>query len=341
MSNSNYSEGPETERRAAGPQSSTIGQQFDQDWDNTVHRFRVITGMRSLKFNLSHPVTSFPLQPHEALPTCFEEWKTIQSLWDRRSLFYTAIYQMARHHLKPWQIANYLTEDRRPVNALSILQKVTRDDLTEDDYAPHCAALAKTLMALTYYEESLEWAQRASQAAPQNSYFQVLLADAYSFCGYDNEAGEIYQKCVATVPSSFTEPVTEIFSNFFSRETGAVPSPILALQIANKLTGVQQYKEFWMLAEDEFYDSPFFRMQHAYYLAEMGFLKECFAKLYALVQEMPWLREASMNLMILFEHFNQLGSEFNPELQAQLKQTIQKNDWTTEGMQVIKIASNL
>ncbi len=50
-------------------------------------------------------------------------------------------------------------------------------------------------------------------------------------------------------------------------------------------------------------------MQHAYHLANSNALQHSFAKLIALVQEMPWLREASLNLINFFEHFDPSGKK--------------------------------
>ena len=56
-----------------------------------------------------------------------------------------------------------------------------------------------------------------------------------------------------------------------------------------------------------------------------------FAKLLALVKEMPWLREASLNLAQYFKTLDPDGHSM-PEFQEKLQDIIHKNGWTTGGM---------
>ena len=68
-----------------------------------------------------------------------------------------------------------------------------------------------------------------------------------------------------------------------------------------------------------------------------GQTREAFAKLAALVGEMPWLREAQINLLQLFKHFDPTGDTLMRELRRQIEARIQEEGWTTEGMQLIEI----
>jgi hypothetical protein len=128
-----------------------------------------------------------------------------------------------------------------------------------------------------------------------------------------------------------------MFGRVFALETGAVPSPFFALDIAATLEDPAQAAQFWKLGEAEFYDSPRFRMHHAHDLAAKGQVREAFAKLAALVGEMPWLREAQINLLQLFRHLDPDGGTLMPELRQQVEQTIQENGWTSEGMTRLSI----
>jgi hypothetical protein len=103
----------------------------------------------------------------------------------------------------------------------------------------------------------------------------------------------------------------------------------------------EQAAQFWNLAEAEFYDSPHFRMQHAYRLLATGLTREAFAKLAALVGEMPWLREAQMNLLRLYEHLDPEGGKLMPELRRQVELKIREEGWTTDGMHVIEVPTGM
>ncbi|MBC8099758.1 MAG: hypothetical protein H7Y11_09975 [Armatimonadetes bacterium] len=57
----------------------------------------------------------------------------------------------------------------------------------------------------------------------------------------------------------------------------------------------------------------------------------------ALVQEMPWLREANLNLEIFFRHLDPSGTNLMPEFQRELRKRISEHGWTTDGMAEIGI----
>ncbi|WP_017326742.1 tetratricopeptide repeat protein [Synechococcus sp. PCC 7336] len=312
-------------------------EEFDREWMQAVERFKIVVGFKSFSLKLKHPKTHKLAKPHIAIPEIFKEWQGIESLWDRRSLMFEVLNGLLAQHMKPWQTANYLTANRNPLEALNILENSIKENIHDEDWTESCAALAKTLIALTYYKDALQWAQRSSQANPENFRFQVILADAYFLCNYYDEANAIYKELISGVASSNSNSVFEIFSDFFMIEKGVIPSPIFALRIGENLSDPAQIWDFWKLAEAEFYDNPYFRVQHSYYLAKSGFLQRSFSKLLALVQEMPWLREASLNLMKIFEYFEQSENEVMPDFKAKLKQRIEEQGWTFEGIEELEI----
>src|SRR5262249_44751315 len=140
-------------------------------------------------------------------------------------------------------------------------------------------------------------------------------------------------------PSTATN-MESVFDDAFDSAHGRVPSPIFAMDLAEGLSNPEQSATFWRLAEIEFYDSPYFRMHHAYNLAKQGDMQRSFAKLLALVQEMPWLKEASLNVELYFKSFDPDGTTLMPDFQRQLRETIARNQWTTDGMHVTEIASD-
>jgi tetratricopeptide (TPR) repeat protein len=311
---------------------------FNTEWGECIAIFKCAAGLNSLNIDLKHPKTNQPMTAYEQIPDIYHQWLEIRSPWDRQSLLFSVIYDLVGEYMKPWQVANYLTADRNPLEALTILEESISDN-SDEDYPPYCAALAKSLCSLTYYEESLKWAKRAHQAEPVNPHFDSILADAYFLTGYDSEASQIYQSRISLVPPSHSDSISEFFSVIFSIRQGVIPSPIFAIQFGQQLSNPKQSDEFWKLAEAEFYYSPYFRSHHAYYLASKGQIKECLAKLIALVQEMPWLQEASLNLMHIFECFNQKGERIMPDFQKSLTEKILSRGWTNERMFILQISS--
>jgi tetratricopeptide (TPR) repeat protein len=311
---------------------------FNVEWKESVANFKSIVSFKSLNIDLKHPITNQAMTAHEQIPDIYQQWLEIKSPWDRQSLLFSVIYDLVGEYMKPWQIANYLTADRNPLEAFTILQEASSDNLDED-YPPHCAALSKSLCSLTYYKESLKWAERAYEVEQNNPQFETILADAYFLNDYKDEASQIYQSRISLMPPSLSDSISEMFLVTFSIKQGVIPSPVFAFQFGQLLSNPKQSDEFWKLAESEFYYSPYFRSNHAYYLASKGQIRECLAKLIALVQEMPWLQEASLNLMYIFEYFNQGGERIMPDFQRSLSEKILNRGWTNDGMFILQISS--
>jgi tetratricopeptide (TPR) repeat protein len=309
---------------------------FNTEWVKSVSSFKYIVGFKSLNIDLKHPETNQAMTAYEQIPDIYKQWLEIRSPWDRQSLLFSVIYDLVGQYMKPWQVANYLIADRNPFQAFEILQDASSDNWDED-FPPHCAALAKSLCSLTYYEESLKWAEKAYQLEPSNPHFETILADAYFLNDRTEEASKIYQSRISLVPPSPSDSISEMFLETFSIEQGVLPSPIFAIQLGQQLSDSKQSDEFWKLAEAAFYYSPYFRSHHAYYLASKGQIKECLAKLIALVQEMPWLQEASLNLKYIFDYFNQKGDRIMPDFQKSLSQQILDQSWTNDGMFILQI----
>lgn len=111
----------------------------------------------------------------------------------------------------------------------------------------------------------------------------------------------------------------------------------MALELGRDLSDPAQRAAFWARAEDEFYDSPHFRVMHAYYLMEQKEQARFFAKLAALVKEMPWVKEANINLLRYMEHIDPTGQEVMPDFQAEIRERIRANGWTVAGMHRRKV----
>jgi tetratricopeptide (TPR) repeat protein len=330
-------------KAAAGEDADPLAAQFDADWFRAVRRFAIVSGygVDGFQFNLRHPETNELMAPHLGITPYFEDWKQIRSPWDRLDLFYRLIIgTRGVENFHPWAIANILTASRRPQEALETLKATELAEAGSEYYARHCGAFARALIPLSHPVEALQWAQTAATADPDDSRLQLLLGDALRFNGQCEEANAIYSGLMATAepsPDEAPDPIGDMFGRVFALETGAVSSPFFALDIAATLGDPEQAEQFWKLGEAEFYDSPQFRMQHAYRLVAGGQALEGFAKLAALVNEMPWLREAQINLLQLFRHLDPAGDRLMPELRGKVEQTITEQAWTTEGMQLIQI----
>lgn len=320
-----------------------LGARFDAEWYRAVHRFAIVTGygVAGFEFNLRHPETREIMPPHLGIAPYFEDWKQIRTPWDRMDLFFRLILSTRGiENFHPWAVANVMTACRQVEQAYEMLQGTELPAAGAEYYARHCGAFARALIPLNHPAEALQWGQTAAAADPEDARLRLLLADVQRFNGQCEEATAIYSSLMATAapaPDEAPDPIGDLFSRLFALETGAVPSPFFALDVVGSLEDPEQAAQFWKLGEAEFYDSPHFRMQHAYHLTAASQTREAFAKLAALVGEMPWLREAQINLLQVFKHLDPDGGTLMPDLRRQVEAKIREEGWTTEGMPMIAI----
>ncbi|MBI1281222.1 MAG: tetratricopeptide repeat protein [Anaerolineaceae bacterium] len=313
---------------------------FDLTWAKTLHLFQIISGVGEISFRLTHPKTGKPLKPHEGLNATFAEWKQIQSRWDQERYLFSFMLSGLGKSMNAWQVANILTAARQPDKALQLLQENPQPITDTKDYVPHCCSFANAYVGLQEANLALEWARKAFNAAPTNSSIRALYADALRLTGECEEPEEIYAELIKSARltgQDDNEQITTMFLRLLARDTGKIASPVLAIQLADMMIDKTQADEFWKLGEAEFYASPYFRMHHAYHMLNSGQTERALAKLVALVQEMPWLREASLNLDILLKQIDPSAKKFMPEFQNQLRQRISEKGWTTEGMHPLQV----
>jgi len=326
-------------RRSESGDEDALRRQFDEEWRHSLELFAIVTGLGEFSLNLKHPETGQPMEPHAGLAGSFSDWKEIHAAYERRRLFLELIYEAMWERLSAWQAANYLSAVRHPDTALEVLEE-EGEPTDQDELGGYAAARARALLGLTRYADALVWANKAVIAEPDNHRFHVLRADALHTTGECEEAHGLYSRMMEKASrTSLDHPgaVRMMFQRVFALDTGVCPSPMLAIDLADSLGSPEQSQEFWTLAETEFYDSPYFRMHHAYALAKQDAMDHSFVKLAALVQEMPWIREASLNLDLYFRELDPSGKEIMPELQTALRQRILENGWTVEGMHVIEL----
>ncbi len=321
-------------RKASTPETAAQQQQFDTEWAQALKRFGVVTGLGGINLDLKHPKTGRIMSPHDGLGQTFSEWQAVESAYDRRALIFSQIASMIGKAMNHWQAANYLSATRFPQKAFALLEKAPDSETAS---APFQAALARVLINLGRKADALAHAKQATEAEPDDARLRTLYADTLHLSGRCEEAHAIYseQQTASHPPTEGSDQIAPLFTNFFSQETGSVPSPVLALEIGESLSDPAQAEEFWRLAETEFYDSAYFRMHHAYHLSQSGETERGFAKLLSLVREMPWLAEPSLNLMEHFKALDPTGQNIMPEYQTELRQTIRENGWTTEYMNQI------
>lgn len=325
------------------PLAPEIAAQFDEMFPQMVRKFGVIAGLKDFKFDLVNPETKEPIAPSKAVEEWAHNWSNLKTSWDRRRYLYNMMLNTLEDKITPWHKANILTAMRRPHHAVEQLNGKPMPPEGHAEYPTYCGAIARTLLALGQNKDALDWAEKAAQADPENNSLQALYADALTLSGKPKAANEIYAKLVKQVEKPKvppSNPIRTMFVQHFDRLTGKVPSPVFAMQVAPTLKDPIQQGAFWALLEDEYYDSPFFRMQYAYLLLRRGDIQGALNRLVPLVQEMPWLKEAALNTENLLNSADPTGEKLMPEFRKQLRDHIAQNKWTADGMQQVQMKVN-
>src|SRR5688572_16511267 len=103
-------------RSAAADSSSpavTPEEAFEREFQSTIPRYLSKPGV-NVDLKMRHKETNEIMTFAEAFAEQFENWKTIQSLSDRRGLIYSILDNIMGNDLKLWQIIERFTNDRYP-----------------------------------------------------------------------------------------------------------------------------------------------------------------------------------------------------------------------------------
>ena len=313
----------------SGGQINTPEEIFDWEFQSTIPRYHSKPGLNTglkLRNKETNEVTTFA----DAFPEQFSTWKTIQSKPDRRGLIYSILDSFMGNDLHLWQIIERFTDDRYAPRALEIANAHANEN---DRYnASYWAALAKTNLVLTNYSEAESNASNGLTLDAGNTRAKIVLADLYHVTGKTEAAHALYNEVLQErLPR--TGELSLTFAQLVGFDGAILPSPFYALD------WLQQHPDTtadtWNWANDEFYYSPHFRTQHAYYLLKQKETLKGFVKLFTLAKEMPWFKEAVINSWQLI---HQLGMADNaPNEKAWLEETMRSNNWNANDGGLYKI----
>jgi tetratricopeptide (TPR) repeat protein len=256
----------------------------------------------------------------EAFPEAFANWQPVQSLADRRGIIYSVLDGFMGNDLQLWQIIERFTDDRYPQRALEVT--TTHSDATDLNNSNYWAALAKTNLVLTNYTAAEANALKALSLEMTNNRAKMILADIYHALGKFEDAHAFYNEILQDrLPKMNATSLT--FAQLVGFEGNILPSPFYALDWLQSHPDTTI--DTWNWANDEFYYSPHFRAQFAYYLIKQKETVKGLVKLFTLAKEMPWFKEAVINSWNLI---NQLGMAGNmPNDNRWLEETMKANQW--------------
>lgn len=297
---------------------------FQQEFDKAMRRYLQQPGATvniSFKDANGEP-TSYP----QALPDIFNQWLEIRCSWDRRSLIYReALDHMFSKNLQLWQWAERYLEARYPNEALQELQN---SGMPTEGQADYCATSAKALNVLGQYDEAETIARQGLTFDSTHKRCKIQLADALHLKGKTEAGHQLYNEILYQYISqpSLGQNNTLSFEQRVGFDANVLHSSVYAINLLEHSPDITEAA--WQWAEDEFYWSPYFRCHHAYHLIDQGEGLRAFAKLLALIKEMPWVKEAALNTMAILEQLDPGGQTgIAVEDRKWLMNIISANQW--------------
>jgi tetratricopeptide (TPR) repeat protein len=305
------------ERPAPAEQAATAEENFDREFLATVPRYISQAGAE-VNLQMRHQETNEVMTFAAAFPEQFEAWKTVHSLADRRGIIYSILDNFLQKNMKLWQIVERFTDDRYPQRAQEIASEHAKP--ADLDSADFWAAAAKAELMLYSYEEAEKKARKALQLEPGNIRARLVLADVLHVTGKHEPAHALYNEILqARIPKDAAGTMT--FAQLVGFDGDILPSPIYALAWLQSHPDITI--DTWNWANEEFYYSPHFRTEFAYYLLRQKETMKGFVKLFTLAKEMPWFKEAVINSWQLL---HQLGDN-SPEEMAWLEGVMSSQNW--------------
>ncbi|WP_430409409.1 tetratricopeptide repeat protein [Kordia sp.] len=296
--------------------------EFTSDFDDALKRYIGVTdGKVDYEFK---DKKGNVIPPSFAFEGTYNEWKTIQSVWDRRSVIFSALDEIYLSNIPKEQIIERFVIDRYPEKALMFSEKyISEDDLKNDEIL---ASLSKCHFFLSNYDKSIELAQKAINLNSENKKAQIALADSLHMTNKHDEAHEIYQAILksSTLKDWNKDEINIIEIIEYSNDI--LNSSVYAVGL---LSNTATDETTWNKAAAEFYHCPFFRSQHAFWLIENDQNLKAIAKLISTTQEFPWYKDAVVNAKSIILQFREQMSSadlWESELEY-LSEIIQKNDW--------------
>lgn len=227
------------------------------------------------------------IPPSHAFKDVYNEWKTVQSVWDKRGVIFSGLDSIYLKELPKEQIIERFVIDRYPQKALFFVSEYSdKEDFQNPKFL---ASLAKCYFFLSDYDKSIEFANKALATESDNKKALIVLADSLHLKNQHNESHQIYDQILekSKLKNWKNESVSIIELIGFSNNI--LNSSVYAVGL---LSNNEVDENTWNKIAEEFYYCPYFRSQHAFWLLKKGESLKGMAKLLSTTQEFPWYKDA-------------------------------------------------
>ncbi|THF48486.1 hypothetical protein E6C50_14480 [Flavobacterium supellecticarium] len=264
------------------------------------------------------------IPPSYAFEGAYNQWKEIQSVWDKRGVIFAALDSVYFHRIPKAQVIERFVIDRYPEKALQFAAA----NLNEADYTdPEAlASLAKCHFILLNFDESIALAQKALEQDGDNKKAKIALANSFHLTGQHEKAHQIYQQLLENSLRNEWKSDEINVLQLVDFKNDIIHSSVYAVAL---LSVPEADETIWNTVAEEFYYCPYFRSQHAFWYIRSGESLKGVVKLLATAQEFPWYRDAVVNAkssILQFREQMQSDDLWENELQY-LTEIMQKNNW--------------
>ncbi|MDR6919433.1 hypothetical protein [Chryseobacterium sp. 2987] len=267
------------------PQFHEEGNRFDLEIKEAFKRFHSDPGI-DINIQIEDDKGN-SLTAYQAYGDLFQEWMSIQSKWDRMSLFYRFWDQSQFEKLESWQVIERFVKDRYPKKALSYFEQNMSDkrDFTKEELV----SLSKLHRVLLDNPTAKEYIETAYRNHPEDSSVKVEYATVLHIIGNHFEKELSHQLFHEVMDKKIQQNDTESVFDCFRFSEGYTDSSIFAMLY---LMNTEADNDAWDYVAEEYYYCPVFRYEHAVQLSQTENPLRALAKLTSLSQEFPWFRIA-------------------------------------------------
>ncbi|GAA3743148.1 hypothetical protein GCM10022422_28950 [Flavobacterium ginsengisoli] len=222
---------------------------------------------------------------HEAFEGTFNDWKSIRSVWDRRSALFSLWDETEFGKLLKWQVIERFTKDRYGLRAIEFYEKNVKEE--DFDNIRLAVSMSKLYRVLDSHKSALHFAKGAYETRPDVEIVKVEYATVLHLSDNEDDRKKAHDLMNEVIESKIKgdERSNIPLLNYFVFSKNYIDSSVFAtvfLALGNCDL------DTWDKLAEEYYWCPNFRYEHAVSLSNQGESLRAIAKLNSLANEFPW-----------------------------------------------------